>query len=67
MDEPVKPQGIRKPLEPDFDPGKELWERIVDDIIEKGSPCMDTVAELVEEACLLPPDLKKKPEQDPGE
>lgn len=33
------------------DPGDVLWDRITDDIIERGSPCVDTVAELVEAAC----------------
>ncbi len=47
---------LRKPrqLEPGFDTGQELWERLVDDVIERGGPCLETVEQLVEQACRLP-------------
>ncbi len=48
------PGSIKRPLAPDFDPTEELWDRIVDDIIERGAPCVETVEELVEQACQLP-------------
>ena len=38
----------------DFDPGQELWERLVDDVIERGGPCLETVEVLVDQACHQP-------------
>lgn len=49
-------------LEEGFDPGRELWERLVDDVIERGGPCMATVENLLDQACRLPanPDRQNK-------
>jgi len=41
-------------LKEGFDPGQELWERLVDDAMERGGPCLDTVERLVDQACHLP-------------
>lgn len=55
MDKQNKAIGNRpRQLEEGFDPGQELWERLVADIIERGGPCLDTVEELVGQACQLP-------------
>ena len=51
-----------KPLDDDFDPTAELVDRMIDDIIEKGSPCMDTITELVGQASYTDP-KGKKPEE----
>ncbi|MBU1275368.1 MAG: hypothetical protein KJ720_08325 [Proteobacteria bacterium] len=45
-------------LEEGFDTGRELWERLVDDIIERGGPCLATVEELVNQSCHLPANPK---------
>lgn len=45
----------------DFDPSAELWDRIVDDIIEKGAPCIETVEKLVDESCRRPAGDGPKP------
>ncbi len=42
------------PLPEDFDPGKELWERLVDDVMQGGNPCLETVERLVDQSCHLP-------------
>ena len=47
-------------LEEGFDTGKELWERLVDDAIERGGPCMATVENLLTEACNLDPNPVKE-------
>lgn len=52
-------------LGPEFDTTAELWDRVVDDIIEQGAPCLDTVEKLVEEACQHDPGpgpRQKRPE-----
>jgi hypothetical protein len=57
------PEGVKKPLKKDFDPSDELWDRIVDDIVERGAPCIETVEQLVDESCQMPPQgPKPKPE-----
>ncbi|MCB2228867.1 MAG: hypothetical protein KQH53_19490 [Desulfarculaceae bacterium] len=48
-----------RPLPEGFDPGKELWERLIDDIAENGAPCLETVERLVDQACHLPANLEK--------
>lgn len=53
-------------LEEGFDPGRELWERLVDDIIERGGPCMATVENLVDQACHLPVNSLKQDEDKQG-
>ena len=53
-------------LEEGFDPGRELWERLVDDAIERGGPCMATVENLLDEACRLPANPGKQREDDPN-
>ena len=50
----------RKPLKEDFDPTEELWDRLVDDLQTGNSPCLDTVAELVEQSTYLDPKGPKK-------
>ncbi len=37
------------------DPGEELWDAIVDDILEQGAPCLETIEKLVDKACRQPP------------
>ncbi len=44
----------------DFDPTAELWDRIIDDVIQRGSPCLETVEQLVDEACHRPARLEKE-------
>ncbi len=44
----------------DFDPTAELWDRIIDDVIRQGSPCLETVEQLVDEACRRPARLEKQ-------
>ena len=41
-------------LKPDFDPTKELWDRL-GDALEKGrDPCFETVEDLLKESCAVP-------------
>jgi hypothetical protein len=54
----LPPQKVRKPLDDDFDRTDELWERITDDLMTGKAPCLDTVAELVEESSYLDPKSK---------
>jgi len=49
----------KKPVD-DFDPTAELWDRIIDDVIQRGSPCLETVEKLVDEACHRPARLEKE-------
>ena len=49
----------KKPAQ-EFDPTAELWDRIIDDVIQRGSPCLETVEQLVDEACQRPARLEKK-------
>lgn len=58
--EPKEIMSKPRRLEEGFDPGKELWERLVDDAIERGGPCMATVENLLTEACELPANPDKK-------
>jgi hypothetical protein len=46
----------------DFDPTAELWDRIVDDITNLGAPCMDNLQQLIDKACLQPPETKAEPD-----
>ena len=39
-----------KKLPDDFDTTAELWDRIVDDVAARGTPCYDTVEELLKDA-----------------
>lgn len=40
----------------------ELWDRIADDIAQSGSPCLETIEKLVDDACQSPPEpCKDKP------
>jgi hypothetical protein len=48
----------------EFDTSGELWDRIVDDITRQGSPCLDTVQALVEEACQHPPRTEPPKDQE---
>lgn len=50
-----------RPLQEGFDTGQELWERLVDDVIQRGGPCLETVERLVDQACHLPPGTAKPP------
>lgn len=61
-DKPQAPETLVKGLSADFDPTAELWERLVDDIVDKGAPCMDTVEQLLDEACRQPAKAPQKPE-----
>jgi hypothetical protein len=38
-----------------------LWDRLVDDIANKGAPCLETVEKLVHEACLNDPGPSPNP------
>ncbi|MFH1057850.1 MAG: hypothetical protein V1797_04095 [Pseudomonadota bacterium] len=49
----------------DFDPGAELLDCIVDDIINQGAPCMDHLQQLIDKACHQPPTSRTEP--DPAE
>lgn len=61
---PDQPQEkIKNALTDDFDPTEELWDRIAEDIAEGGSPCMDTITELVGQASFTDPQGGKKPEK----
>ena len=53
----------KPPLKDDFDPTAELWDRLTDDIIEGGAPCIDTITDLVGEASYLDPKGGKKKEE----
>ncbi|MBU4565711.1 MAG: hypothetical protein KMY53_04890 [Desulfarculus sp.] len=53
-------------LEEGFDPGRELWERLVDDAIERGGPCLATVENLLHEACHLPANPRERGEDEPS-
>ena len=61
-------QGIQPPrqLEEGFDPSRELWERLVDDALQRGGPCLATVEDLVDQACHLPAHPAEKGEDEPG-
>lgn len=51
-----QPSDIRqRSLRPDFDTTAELWDRVVDDITRTGSPCLESVEQLVDDACHQPP------------
>jgi hypothetical protein len=52
-------------LEEGFDPGRELWERLVDDAVERGGPCLATVENLVDQACRLPANPRKRDGEEP--
>lgn len=47
------------PLDDGFDRTSELVDRMIDDIIEKGAPCMETITELVDQAAYTDPRVKK--------
>lgn len=53
-------------LEEGFDPSRELWERLVDDAMERGGPCMATVENLLHEACHLPANPSQQDEDEPS-
>lgn len=63
----MQPDDLIKKREPtlkdDFDTTAELWDRLTDDIIENGSPCIDTITDLVGEASYLDPKGGKKKEE----
>ncbi|MCB2186669.1 MAG: hypothetical protein KQJ78_09645 [Deltaproteobacteria bacterium] len=48
----------------EFDPTAELWDRLTDDIIATGGPCLATVEKLVQEACELPPRPPRREDED---
>ena len=52
-------------LEEGFDPGRELWERLVDDAIAGSGPCLATVEELVDQACHLPANPGRQGKNEP--
>jgi hypothetical protein len=35
----------------DFDTTAQLWDRLVEDISQKGAPCLETLEKLVDDAC----------------
>jgi hypothetical protein len=39
-----------KKLPDDFDTTAELWDRIADDVAARGTPCFETVEELLKDA-----------------
>ena len=49
----------KKPGDDDFDTTAELWDRVVEDILARGAPCLETVEKLVDEACQRPARPKK--------
>lgn len=53
----------KKGPEKEFDPTGELWDRIVEDIAQRGGPCSETVEKLLEDACQQParPPEPRKP------
>ena len=51
-----------KKLPDDFDTTAELWDRIADDVAARGTPCYDTVEELLKDASEVEP--KAGPGQD---
>lgn len=54
-------------LEEGFDPGRELWERLVDDAAGRGGPCLATVENLADQACQLPATPDKQGEDEPDQ
>jgi hypothetical protein len=44
-----------KKLPDDFDTTAELWDRIADDVAARGTPCFDTVEELLKDASEVDP------------
>ncbi len=40
----------KKKLPDDFDTTAELWDRIADDVAVRGTPCFDTVEDLLKDA-----------------
>ena len=44
-----------KKLPDDFDTTAELWDRIADDVAARGTPCFDTVEELLKDAAEVDP------------
>ena len=66
-----KPSDIVAPAKPkpgeEFDTTGEMWDRLVDDIINQGAPCMETVEKLVNESSQYDPGpglRKDKAEED---
>ncbi len=56
-----QPHDIReRSLRPDFDTTAELWDRVVDDITRTGGPCLDTVEQLIDDACHQPARLESE-------
>ncbi|KMY68817.1 hypothetical protein AAU61_04295 [Desulfocarbo indianensis] len=41
----------KKKLPGDFDTTAELWDRIADDVALRGTPCFDTVEDLLKDSC----------------
>ena len=54
-----EPKDIVVPLKPkpgeEFDTTGQLWDRVVDDILAQGAPCVETVEKLVDEASQYDP------------
>lgn len=44
-----------KKLPDDFDTTAELWDRIADDVAARGTPCYDTVEDLLKDASEVDP------------
>ena len=44
-----------KKLPDDFDTTAELWDRIADDVAARGTPCYDTVEDLLKDASEIDP------------
>lgn len=57
-----QPRKKAPPQEPDTT--AELWDRLAEDILRQGAPCLETVEKLVDEACQRDPGPgpRKKPE-----
>jgi|Deesub1362A_J573_1020465.scaffolds.fasta_scaffold02966_3 hypothetical protein len=53
----------RKKLPEDFDPSAEMWDRIFDDLMTRGAPCLETVEQLLEDACQVSPRAPEKKPQ----
>lgn len=48
----------KKKLPDEFDTTAELWDRIADDVAARGTPCFDTVEQLLKDASETDPQGK---------
>jgi hypothetical protein len=54
-----------KKLPEDFDTTAELWDRIADDVALRGTPCYDTVEELLKDASEAAPEAGSGKDSEP--